>query len=88
MIESIWAILAGFGVALLRSTAGWAEKAVADDKITKFEWRQLVQTTIRVTVLNAAFYFGLEGAGVDAEPLATGFAALLTDIFFRHIKNW
>ena len=46
------------GIPVVRSVAGWAVKALADNRVTRFELRQLGQTVIRVGLLGLMGYFG------------------------------
>ncbi len=52
------------GVAVLRSVAGWANKVLEDRKITKFEWKKLTQTVVRVGVTSTMLFFSVSGAGI------------------------
>ena len=50
------------GMPVLRSAIGWAESAVKDKTITRFEWRQLATTVTRV---------GTVGLGVMSSTVGT-----------------
>jgi len=88
--ETIWGVaqplLAFVGVPMLRSVGGWASKALEDAKITRFEWKLLGATTVRVGLLSLAVYFGVNEYVGPVEPIAAGFAAFLMDKFFSSRK--
>jgi len=79
-------VLKGFGVALapaaIRSTVGWAQK-YAMDGVTKWEWRKLVATLLKVGLLTAAVYFSWDGFLGDADGFASGMSAVLIDMLWK-----
>ena len=79
MIEAFVAFGKAVGFPVLRSVAGWFPKAIEDDTITGFEWKELAKTVIRVGTISAALYFSLNGVGIDVDVLATGGAAFVVD---------
>lgn len=85
----IWAkdIMIIIGVPMIRSVAGWAEKALQDHKITKFEWKKLSQTIVRVGLIGIMGYYGLTIAGVDQAALAAAVAAFFADKLFGSLKE-
>lgn len=85
---SISIALASLGAGLARSTAGWLEQSSRDGKITRFEVKKLVETTIRVGILHAAIALGAQGAGLDVNVLATATSAFLADKLFHALKAW
>jgi len=71
----------------IRSIAGWAVKALDDEVISKFEWKQLVQTVVRVGVLGFVAYFGLDAIGVEQAALVAAVSAFVADKVFNAIKK-
>lgn len=53
------------GGAILRSVAGWAVKALDDEKIEAFEIKQLIQTIISVGSLSFIAYLGYGALSMD-----------------------
>ena len=67
---------------LLRGLAGWLENALEDGVIDWPEWRQLIQTVLRLGIPGFAIYFGTE--------LPIEFAAaipLIADYVYQYIKK-
>ena len=64
------AILAPVIAGVVRNVAGWVENALADGKITSYEWGQLLSTTLQVAIIGyAAVMMGMDpmvgaGAGI------------------------
>lgn len=87
MSEIINTALVIIGTPVLRSVLGWLENAFEDSKISKFEWKQLGATIIRVGTIAAAGYFGLDSANVDtgAGPVVAG--TLLFDYLIKALKK-
>lgn len=79
------AIILGAGV--VRSVAGWLPKAMADNKIVKFEVKQLVQTTIRIGTIGLFGYFGFAIAGVENTAVAAAVGAFFADKIFNAMKQ-
>ena len=75
------------GIPIIRAVAGWAPKALADNKVVKFEWKQLVQTVIRVGTMGAFAFFGLNLVGVENAALAAGIASFFADKLFSALKK-
>lgn len=84
-------VILAIGTPIFRSVVGWAQRALADRKVTRFEWRQLVETISKVGTIAVAQYFiaaGFFGVDMDAVGLiATGAAAILTDKLFGSLKD-
>ncbi len=74
-------------VPIIRSVSGWAVKALADNRITRFEWRQLTQTVIRVGTIGLMGYFGLSIAGIDNAAIASAIGAFFADKAFNALKQ-
>ena len=74
-------------VPMFRSIAGWAVKALKDNKVTKFELKELASTVIRVGVIGVAGYFSLNGFGLDISVFAAMMGAILADKLFGAIKE-
>ena len=75
------------GIPMFRSVAGWAVKALEDKKVTKFEWKLLASTVIRVGLIGLAGYFGLNGLGIDVSALGAAFSAVIVDKAFGLVKG-
>lgn len=84
----VWTeILALVGFPVLRSAFGWAENALKDNKITGFEWQQLGSTVLRVGIIGAATYFGLNEMGVDVSAFGAGASSIVIDFILSAIKK-
>ena len=70
------------GAAVIRSVGGWAENALADGKVTSFEWKQLYATIFRVGLIGLSVAYGL-----GLEPIAAGGAAIFADFAFKAIAK-
>jgi len=75
------------GVPVFRSVAGWATKALADSNVTKFEWKQLTSTVVRVGSIGLMAYFGLSITGIDNAAIAAAVAAYFADKVFKAMKE-
>ena len=67
---------------MIRSVAGWLEKALADGKIEDYEWKQLGETVLRTGVPATALCFGFN--------LPVGYAVaipLVADYAYHYIKK-
>lgn len=71
-----------------RSVAGWAVHALEDEKVSSFEWKQLLQTTIRVGSMGAMGYFGFAIMGVENAALAAGVSSFFADKIFNIAKKF
>lgn len=87
--------LLAFGAALLpaigRSVVGWLENVLAESSdggntITKFEWKLLAQTLVRVGFYTSLIYFGWDAYTGNAEALASGVAGTLIDLVISAVK--
>ncbi len=74
-------------VPAVRSGSGWAVKALADNRVTNFEWRQLAQTVIRVGTIGLMGYFGLSIAGIENAAVASAIGAFFADKIFNALKQ-
>jgi len=81
-LEVIKAFGVFVGVAVLRSAAGWANKALEDNKITKFEVKKLTQTVVRVTVTSTMLFFSVSGVGIPIDALTAGAGAYIFDLIY------
>ena len=94
-MQEIISMVAPFAVAVafpvIRSVAGWAVKALEDKKITKFEWKLLCSTVVRVGLLEAAIFLGLgpvaAAVGIQMDIVAAGAGALLADKLIGAIEG-
>lgn len=75
------------GVPVVRSVSGWAVNALKDNKVTRFEWKQLVQTVVRVGTLGVMGYFGLSVVGVENAAMAAAIGSFFADKVFNALKN-
>ena len=77
---------------VVRNLAGWGENALSPssdggDKVTKYEWEQLIVTTIRVGGASVALYFGLTAFGVDAPIWGSTAVVSFADWVISRIGN-
>ena len=84
MIPEIITVL---GVAVGRSIFGWAENALKDAKIDSFEWAQLGATVVRISVITAGMYFGLNGAGLNIDAIGASAGSVVLDFILGSIKK-
>lgn len=75
------------GVPIVRSVAGWLENAFDDGKITGFELKELGSTVLRVGIIGAATFFGLNNIGLDVSALGASASAVLLDFIISAIKK-
>lgn len=81
MIEAIIAI----GLPIVRSVEGWLRKSLKNGHIEPYEWRLLLETTIRITLINLAMFYGFKAGSMDVPMLATSCAAYIAD---KILKSW
>ena len=74
-------IVLGFSV--LRAVAGWVQKALEDNKISKVEWKMLLITLIRNVIYTAAGYYGLNLDIASASALGVGIDVIRNEFFDR-----
>lgn len=78
--------VAGIGIA--RSFFGWAENALKDGKISKFEISQLGATVVRVGMIAVALFYGVNGIwGKDITLIAAGAGAIVGDFILKKIRK-
>jgi hypothetical protein len=76
----VWAELGTLiGVPVVRSIAGWIENAFEDGKVDRFEVGKLGSTVLRVGIMGAAAFFGLEAFGLDVSAFAAATSAVVLD---------
>jgi len=75
------------GAPVLRSVAGWASKALEDNRITRFELKKLAYTIVNTGLLAVFGYAGFKLAGVDNAALAGGIAGIIADKLFGALKE-
>lgn len=78
----IYEALVVIGAPVFRSVLGWLNSAIEDGAISEYEWRQLLQTVLRVGVPAVVLFYGLN---LDAEMAAA--IPLLADLVFSEIKK-
>lgn len=78
-------ILIGAGV--WRSVTGWYPKAMADGRIVRFEYKQLIQTCIKVGSMGVVAYFGLAFAGIDNAAVISAASAFFADKILDAISS-
>ena len=87
----IGTVLRDFGIivatAAVRSFTGWAAKALKDNRVTKFEMRQLLQTIIRVGTIGIFGYIGLSVVGIDNAMIASAVGAFFADKILNALKQ-
>jgi hypothetical protein len=85
---SIWIDLAiVLGAPLVRNIAGWVENSFKDGVVDKYEWGQLGSTIVRISVIGAGTYFGLNGLGIDVNVLGASAGAVVLDFILSSIKG-
>lgn len=73
-------ILIAIGMPILRSVGGWANVALKDGKITKFEKRKLGETVVRTGIISTLIYFGAGGYGLELDIIASTTTAIIFDM--------
>lgn len=86
-ISAILPALTLLGVSCLRSVAGWAVKALEDNKISRYEWRLLASTVIRISLISVSTYIGLNCAGFDIPAISAALGAIIADKLFKSLKE-
>jgi len=90
-IASIWPVVKAAGIVVLipvcRSVSAWGVKALKDNRVTLFEWRQLAQTVIRVGTMGLMGFVGLNVAGVDNALVAAAIGSFFVDKLFNALKQ-
>ena len=80
-------IMAAIGIPVLRSVGGWATKATADNKITKFEFKQLLKTVLRTAIISVMIFFGADGLGIDVTLVGSTASAVIFDMIISAFKE-
>lgn len=80
-------ILPILGIPIVRGIAGWAENAFKDGKVTKFEWAKLGETIVRVGVIAAGTFYGLNTMGFDISAVGASAGAVVLDFILMAIKK-
>ena len=75
------------GIPLLRSIGGWATKALEDNKVTKFELKQLLSTVLRTGIIAVMIYFGADGFGIDVTAIGSAAGAVVFDMLLSAFKE-
>ena len=75
------------GFPILRSVGGWLENSLKDGIIDPFEWAKLGETIVRVGVIAAATYYGLNGFGIDVSAVGAGAGAMVLDFILAAFKK-
>lgn len=79
-------IITLIGVPIARSVAGWIENSLEDGKIDAFEWAQLGGTIVRIGMIGAGTYFGLNGLGLDVSAIGAAASAVVIDFILKAIN--
>jgi hypothetical protein len=66
---------------VIRNVAGWIENALADGKITAYEWGQLLSTTIQVAII------GYSAILMGADPIVGAGAGILGSMAISTAKK-
>lgn len=85
--NTLWTATVAISLPVLRSVGGWAQKALADNKVTKYEWKKLAETIIRTLVISIFVYTGANTAGLDIGMIGSVAAAALADMLFGALKD-
>ena len=75
------------GFPIIRSVGGWLENSLKDGIIDSFEWARLGETIVRVGIIAAGTYYGLNGFGVDISAVGAGAGAIVLDFILAAIKR-
>jgi len=76
------------GTSVLRSSIGWYTKSISDGKITVLEWKKLVETMTRISIIELIAFFGLNLFGADANVISISIGSYLFDLILYPIyKN-
>jgi hypothetical protein len=75
------------GIPILRNVGGWLEASLKDGEICSYEWAQLGETVLRVGIIGAGTYFGLNGMGIDVSALGASASAVVMDFILSAIKK-
>lgn len=75
------------GIPVLRSLAGWVGHALKDSKVSKLEWKLLLETVIRVGSMGFMAYVGFDLAGIDNAITSGAIAAYFADKVFSAVKK-
>jgi len=80
--------LIAIGIPIIRCGAGWAVHALEDKKVTEFEWKKLVSTTVRIGAISSVAYFGIVvPLGLDIGAIGAAAAAFVFDMLLSAIKK-
>ena len=74
-------ILAPIFAGVLRNAAGWIENSLKDNEISKYEWGQLLATTIQVAII------GYAAVVMGADPLVGAGAGVLGSMAISTAKK-
>jgi hypothetical protein len=74
-------------VPCIRSVGGWINSSLEDGKISGFELAQLGSTIVRVGLIGAGTYFGLNGLGIDVSAIGASASALVLDFILSGLKK-
>lgn len=86
-MDALSSVLAFVGIPLLRSVAGWFSHSVKDGRISKYEWKLLVETIINVGLVGIMIYVGLDQMGVNVSELGAASAAFVIDKLVSALKD-
>jgi len=71
------------GVPIIRNIAGWAENALQDGQISKYEFAELTKTIVSMGITGTFLYFGLDGVGIDGAAIGAAVGAFIIDKITR-----
>jgi len=74
-------------VPVARSIGGWISSSLEDGKIQGFEIAKLGETIVRVGLIGAGTYFGLNGLGLDISVIGASAGALVLDFILKTIEK-
>lgn len=74
-------------VPIIRSTAGWLQNSLKDNKIQKVEWKRLAYTTVKIGTTSLMIYLGANSVGIDVNALGASAAGFVVDRLFDSIKE-
>lgn len=87
----IISVVTGLGQALaaplVRNIGGWAKNAFTDGEVSPYEWKQLGETVVSISIITIFVYFGWNGLVGDVNILAAGMSAALIDMILSAWKK-
>lgn len=80
-------IITVVGAGILRSVGGWIENSMKDGIIDSFEWAKLGETIVRVGIIAAGAYYGLNSVGIDVSILGASAGTIVLDFIIAALRK-